>query len=54
MTPLFVGDELVARGAVMAALSDDGEFSHCVFAYNVQSGVVIDYATGESRFDSGT
>ena len=51
VTPSFVGEELVARGVFMEGLSveDQGE-SVCfyVFAYNVQPGVGIDYATGES------
>lgn len=51
VTPVFVGGELVARGVLMEAYSveDDGEgVTYCVFCYNVQPGVVIDYATGES------
>ncbi|MBQ1281578.1 MAG: DNA/RNA non-specific endonuclease [Oscillospiraceae bacterium] len=51
VTPIFDGDELVARGVQMEALSveDNGE-SVCfhVFLYNVEPGVVIDYATGEN------
>ena len=51
VTPNFVGDELVARGVFMEGYSveDRGE-SVCfyVYAYNVQPGVGIDYATGES------
>ena len=52
VTPLFTGDNLVADGVLMEGLSveDGGEgISFCVFAYNVQPGVDIDYATGESR-----
>ena len=51
-TPVFSGDELVARGVHLEALSlDDGGLgvSFNVFVYNVQPGVAIDYATGESR-----
>ena len=51
-TPVFEGAELVARGVQMEALSvEDGGagVSFNVFCYNVQPGVVIDYATGESR-----
>lgn len=51
VTPVFVGAELVARGVLMEALSveDAGDgVCFCVFAYNVQPGVEIDYATGES------
>lgn len=52
VTPLFEGDELVARGVEMEAYSveDNGDgVSFNVYAYNVQPGVVIDYATGKSR-----
>lgn len=51
VSPVFVGKELVARGVLMEAYSveDSGRgVRFCVFAYNVQPGVVIDYATGES------
>ena len=52
VTPLFTGDNLVCDGVLMEGLSvEDGgaEIMFCVFAYNVQPGVEIDYATGESR-----
>lgn len=51
VTPVFNGMELVARGVQMEALSveDDGEgICFNVYVYNVQPGVTIDYATGES------
>jgi DNA-entry nuclease len=50
-TPVFLGNELVARGVLLEALSveDDGEgISFCVFVYNVQPGVGIRYSDGES------
>lgn len=50
-TPVFVGDELVARGVHLEAQSveDNGAgVSFSVFCYNVQPGIDIDYATGES------
>ena len=52
VTPYFKGDELVARGVEMEAYSveDQGEgIEYHVFLYNVQPGVVIDYATGDSH-----
>lgn len=52
VTPVFQGEELVARGVLMEAQSvaDGGEgLQFCVYLYNVQPGVDIDYATGESR-----
>lgn len=58
VTPVFVGDELVCRGVVMEGWSveDSGQGTEfCVFAYNVQPGIGIDYATGESwRLDGKT
>ena len=51
VTPDFEGDELVARGVLMEGWSveDEGEgVCFCVYAYNIQPGVEIDYATGES------
>ena len=52
VTPVFIGDELVARGVLMEALSmeDGGKgICFCVFCYNVQRGIAIDYATGRSQ-----
>ena len=51
VTPLYDGDNLVASGVEMEALSveDGGEgISFHVFCYNVQPGIRIDYATGDS------
>ncbi len=56
VTPVYEGNNLVADGVQMEALSveDSGEsISFNVFVYNVQPGVIIDYATGESRLDDG-
>ena len=52
VTPIFEGDNLVASGVQMEAYSveDDGKgVCFNVYVYNVQPGIVIDYATGESR-----
>lgn len=52
VTPIFNGDDLVAGGVQMEAFSveDEGEgICFNVYVYNVQPGVVIDYATGDSR-----
>ncbi len=52
VTPVFQGDELVARGVLMEAKSveDNGEgILFCVYAYNNQPGVEIDYLTGKSK-----
>ena len=51
VTPVFEGDNLVASGVIMEAMSveDNGEgILFHVYVYNNQPGVVIDYATGES------
>lgn len=51
VTPVFENNNLVAEGVLMEAYSveDNGKgISFCVFCYNVQPGVAIDYATGES------
>lgn len=51
VTPVFDGDNLVADGVIMEAYSveDNGEgICFCVYCYNVQPGVDIDYKTGES------
>ena len=54
VTPVFDGDDLVASGVQLEAISveDDGEgICFNVYAYNAQPGVVIDYATGESKLE---
>ena len=51
VTPVFDGNNLVASGVEMEAESveDQGEsISFHVFCYNVQPGIDIDYATGDS------
>lgn len=57
VTPFFEGDNLVAEGVQMEALSveDEGEgVSYNVYVYNAQPGVSIDYETGESASDPET
>ena len=54
VTPVFVGNELVARGALIEAWSveDDGDgICFNVFVYNTQPGIEINYATGESHLE---
>ena len=51
VTPVFEGNNLIADGVQMEALSveDHGKgVSYNVYVYNIQPGVEIDYATGES------
>lgn len=55
VTPIFTGDNLVADGVLMEGYSveDEGEgICFCVYAYNVQPGITIDYATGDSWLSS--
>lgn len=51
VTPLFVNDELVARGVYIEAYSveDDGSgVSYNIYCFNIQPHITIDYATGDS------
>lgn len=51
VTPIFEDSNLLASGVLMEGYSveDDGEdICFCVYAYNVQPGIYIDYATGDS------
>ena len=51
VTPIFQGDELLARGVQLEAYSveDSGEgICFHVYVYNNQPGVTIDYATGNN------
>ena len=52
VTPIYEGNNLLATGVQMEAYSieDSGkgiEFN--VFVYNIQDGIEIDYATGDSK-----
>ena len=52
VTPVFEGSNLVASGVLMEAYSveDQGKgICFCTYCYNVQPGVAIDYATGDSH-----
>lgn len=56
VTPVFQGDNLLASGVIMEAESVDDmgkSVSFCVFVYNVENGVSIDYSTGDN-IESGT
>ena len=57
VTPIYDENNLVADGVLMEGMSveDDGAgLSFCVFAYNVQPGVDIDYLTGDSKLQTET
>ena len=51
VTPIYRDDELVCRGVLMEAFSveDNGGLHLCVYCFNVQPGIEIDYRTGESK-----
>lgn len=49
VTPLFRGNNLIADGVLLEAQSvEDNTLSFCVYCYNVQPNIYIDYATGDS------
>lgn len=53
VTPIFGGDNLVAYGVLMEGQSvASGDVEFCVFCYNVQPEIAINYATGESRLSA--
>ena len=57
VTPVFEGDNLVASGVLMEAQSveDAGVgIQFCVWCYNVEPGVTIDYATGDNHADDSS
>lgn len=51
VTPVYKGDNLVASGVQLEAYSieDNGKLSFNVYLYNVQPGIDIDYANGNSE-----
>lgn len=56
VTPVFQGDNLLASGVIMEAESVDdlgASVCFCVFVYNVEKGVSINYETGDN-IQSGT
>ncbi len=55
VTPVFEGDNLLAAGVLMEAYSVEDQGSGVlfnVFCYNVQPGVTIDYASGDSELNN--
>lgn len=53
VTPVYAGDNLICDGLLMEARSveDDG-LEFCVYCYNIQPGITIDYTTGDSWADN--
>jgi len=52
VTPIFRGNELMARGAWVQAISTDGSMKFNRYLWNVQGNIQYDYATGRSRIDN--
>lgn len=56
VTPVWTGDNLICDGLLVEAWSieDSGEdICFCIFAYNVQPGIEIDYLTGDNHAVNG-
>jgi DNA-entry nuclease len=53
VTPYFEDNNKLANGVNIEAYSieDNGKLHFNVYIYNVQDGIVIDYATGESKLE---
>lgn len=57
VTPIFGGNNLLASGVLMEALSmeDNGDgICFNVFCYNVQPGIIIDYSDGSNKAADGS
>lgn len=52
VTPIFRGNELMARGVNLQAISTDGQLNFNVYIFNVQPGYTFDYANGNSQVDN--
>ena len=50
-TPVYDGENLLADGLLLEArsLEDNGQFHFCVYIFNEQEGVSINYKNGESK-----
>lgn len=50
-TPIFRGNELMARGINLQAISTNGDLDFNVYIFNVQPGYTFDYNNGRARRD---
>lgn len=50
-TPIFRGDEAMARGINLQAIATDGTLNFNVYLYNVEPGMQLNYQTGASQVD---
>lgn len=53
VTPIFRGNELMARGVNLQAVSTDGSLNFNVYIFNVQPGIKFNYADGSNQVDTG-
>ena len=53
VTPIFRGNELMARGVNLQAVSTDGSLNFNVYIFNVQPGYSFNYQNGSSQVDQG-
>lgn len=51
VTPIFRGDELMARGVWVQALSDDNSLNVSEYLFNVANGIKYNYADGSKQSD---
>ncbi|MFT8873010.1 MAG: DNA/RNA non-specific endonuclease [Sporolactobacillus sp.] len=49
---IFAGNDLMARGVQLQAVSTDGSLNFNVYIFNVQPGYAFNYADGTSRVDA--
>ena len=50
VTPIFNENDLVAKGVLMEAQSlKNDDIQYCVFVYNIQPGITIDYSDGSAK-----
>lgn len=55
VTPVYTGNNLICDGLLMEARSvEDNDLSFCVYCYNVQPGITINYETGDSWLSDNT
>lgn len=52
VTPIFRGNELMARGVNLQAVSTDRSLDFNVYIFNVQPGYIFDYSNGNAIVDS--
>ena len=53
VTPVFKGDELLARGVIVEGIDrqkNGKKLQFCVFVFNVQEGFNLNYSTGEAEY----